>query len=168
MSAEAGRTLLVLRHAKGVTGGPGVDDKARELTGRGHRDAAAAGRWLKAAGLAPDHVLCSPASRTRQTWAEVRAALGGGGPEPDYSRRLYLVSEDELLQSVRESPEGARTVLSVGHNPASHQLVADLTGQAVPAFPTCALAVVKVQGSWADLAPGAAGLTRLWTPKAPG
>jgi phosphohistidine phosphatase len=168
MSAETGRTLLVLRHAKGVTSGPGVDDLTRELTGRGHKDAAAAGRWLKAAGLAPDHVLCSPAIRTRQTWAGVSAALDGGGPEPDYSRRLYLVGEDELLQFVRESPEGAGTVLTVGHNPASHQLVVDLTGQPVPAFPTCALAVIRVPGSWADLAPGAAGLARLWSPKAPG
>lgn len=167
MGAGTGRTLLVLRHAKGVTGGPGVDDESRELTGRGHRDAAAAGRWLTTAGLAPDHVLCSPASRTRQTWAGVCAALGGG-PEPDYSRRLYLAGEDELLQCVRESPEGAGTVLSVGHNPASHQLVADLTGQPVPAFPTCALAVIKVHGSWLGLAPGAAELERLWSPKAPG
>jgi phosphohistidine phosphatase len=167
MSAETGRTLLVLRHAKGVPSGPGVDDKARELTGRGRKDAAAAGRWLKAAGLVPDHVLCSPASRTRQTWAGVSAALGGG-PEPDYSRRLYLVGEEELLQVVRESPEDAGTILTVGHNPASHQLVVDLTGQSVPAFPTCALAVIKVSGSWADLAPGAAGLASLWSPKAQG
>src|SRR5262245_26701965 len=44
---DSGHALVVLRHAK-AAGDPGVNDVQRPLTGRGRRDAAAAGRWLLA------------------------------------------------------------------------------------------------------------------------
>jgi len=167
LGAETGRALLVLRHAKAARE-PGMDDMRRPLTRRGHRDAAAAGQWLNAAGLTPGHVLCSPARRTRETWDEVSAALGaaGSGMRPDYDRRAYLADETELLQLVRECPDQAGTVLAVGHNPAAHQLVTGLTGRADLHFPTCALAVIKVAGSWAGLASASGELAGFWSPPA--
>jgi phosphohistidine phosphatase SixA len=60
------------------------------------------------------------------------------------------------------------TVLTVGHNPASQQLVAWLTGRLDLEFPTCALAVIRLGESWAAAAPGGGELTELWTPRAPG
>jgi phosphohistidine phosphatase SixA len=53
----------------------------------------------------------------------------------------------------------------VGHNPASGQLVAWLTGRSDIAFPACALAVVRVGESWAAVAPGGGELADLWTPQ---
>jgi Phosphohistidine phosphatase SixA len=60
-------TLVVLRHAKAVHT-LGLADLDRTLTDRGRRDAAAAGAWLRAQGLLPAQVLCSPAQRTRETF----------------------------------------------------------------------------------------------------
>jgi phosphohistidine phosphatase len=163
---ERARTLLVLRHAK-AEHTEGVADVDRGLTARGRRDAAAVGGWLRESGLLPGRVLCSSSARTRQTWQEVSAALG---PQADtaavsFESRLYYAGVGRLLDAVREVDARMRTVLLVGHNPAVHELVADLTGTAGFSFPTCALAVISVGGGWPGLAPGGGGLASLWTPR---
>jgi phosphohistidine phosphatase len=165
-----GRTLLVLRHAK-AAGEPGVNDTERPLTGGGRRDASAAGQWLLARGITPDWVLCSPARRTRETWEQVRAALGAAAPRDEavsFGQRLYDAGAQDLLDLVNEQPDEAHTVLTVGHNPASGHLVAWLTGRSDITFPACALAVVRLGESWAAAAPGSGELAGLWTPRTPG
>lgn len=161
----AARTLLILRHAKAAHD-PGLRDEDRPLTGRGRRDALAAGEWLRQARLLPELVLCSPARRTRETWQQVAAGLAGpaGGPAVDFDRRVYGASADGLLGLVRETPGEAGLLLMVGHNPAAHELVSDLTGEC-DRFPTAALAVIELPGTWADAAPGAGTLARFWSPR---
>ena len=164
----SGRTLLVLRHAK-AAGEPGVNDIERPLTAGGRRDASAAGQWLLSRGITPDWVLCSTARRTRQTWEKIRAALGEGAPGEDavsFEQRLYDAGAQSLLDLVSEQPGDARTLLTVGHNPASGQLVAWLTGRSDIAFPACALAVIRLGGNWAAVAPTSGELADLWTPHA--
>ena len=137
-----GHTLLVLRHAK-AAGEPGVNDIERPLTAGGRRDASAAGRWLLSRGITPDWVLCSSARRTRQTWEEIGAVLAEAAPGQDavsFGQRLYDAGAQDLLDLVNEQPSESRTLLTVGHNPASGQLVAMLTGRSDIAFPACALA----------------------------
>jgi phosphohistidine phosphatase len=163
----SGRTLLVLRHAK-AAGEPGVNDIKRPLTGGGRRDASAAGRWLLDRGITPDWVLCSPARRARETWERVSAALGAAAPGSDavnFEARLYEAGAQDVLDLVNEQPNEARTLLTVGHNPASGQLVALLTRRLDIAFPACALAVVRVGESWAAAAPGGGELAELWIPR---
>ena len=163
---ESGRVLLVLRHAKAVHEA-GLRDEDRGLTKRGLRDAEAAGGMLREAGLIPDRVLCSAALRTRQTWQQVSAALGPAAEraQVSFSSRLYGADAATLLEAVRRSPDEAGTVLLVGHNPASHQLVVDLTGQREVAFPTSALAVVRLPGGWAGVGRDGGELARIWTPR---
>lgn len=163
---ESGRVLLVLRHAKAVHE-IGLSDLDRGLTKRGRRDAAAAGTMMRDAGLIPDRVLCSAALRTRQTWQYVSEALGPAADKAkaSFQSRLYDADETTLLQAVRRAPDKAGTVLLVGHNPASQQLVLDLTGLRDLAFPTSALAVIRLPGSWADTTPGGGELARIWTPR---
>ena len=163
----SGHTLLVLRHAK-AAGEPGVNDIERPLTSGGRRDAGAAGRWLLARDITPDLVLCSSSRRAVQTWEQIGAALGGAAPGKDavsFERRLYDAGAQDLLDRVNEQPEDAGTVLTVGHNPASGQLVAWLTGRSDIAFPACALAVIQLGESWAAATPGGGELAGLWTPR---
>jgi len=164
-----GRTLLVLRHAK-AAGEPGVNDIERPLTAGGRRDASAAGQWLLSRGITPALVLCSTARRTRQTWEQISAALGEAAPGEDavsFEQRLYDAGAQSLLDLVNVQPGDAQTLLTVGHNPASGQLVAWLTGRSDIAFPACALAVIRLGGSWAAVAPGGGELADLWTPHTP-
>ena len=160
------RKLIVMRHAKAgeLPGGP---DFERALRPRGLRDSAAAGRWLAASGLRPDLVLCSAARRTRQTWQHLSGTLlagtAGGGPEFVAERRLYQADSEDVAEVVRDAGGQFATVLYIGHNPAAVGLVRLLTGTE-PAFPTAAIAVIGVTGSWADLAPVGGELLASWTP----
>jgi phosphohistidine phosphatase len=164
--------LVVMRHAKAgeLPGGP---DFERALTARGNRDAAAAGRWLAARGLAPDAVLCSPARRTRQTWLAAAAELARGAPAREVPAREVPVRLDDVLYPAQAAaiweiiaataPE-VTTLLCVGHNPAVAQLAEEATGQPLE-FPTAAIAVAALPGPWASAAGGPGDLAGYWTPK---
>jgi phosphohistidine phosphatase len=115
------RTLVILRHAKAETPDESPDFD-RTLTTRGENDADAAGAWLADERLHPDLVLCSAATRTRQTWQGVSIALaqarpGGGAPEVRYEQSLYHGGPTEVFDLVRKVADTVRTVLVVGHNP---------------------------------------------------
>ncbi len=168
MSMPNERTLLVLRHSKAARE-PAESDEERPLTKRGRRNASAAGEWLLAEGLLPDRVLCSSALRARQTWQRVSSALGEAASRVTVSidPRVYHANAADLLELVRDQPEDAGIMLTVGHNPACEELVTLMTGEAGFGFPTSALAVVRIRGSWAGAAPGRADLVALWTPRAP-
>ena len=157
------KRLIVVRHAK-ATHKPGFADFDRALTGRGRRDARAAGEWLGRGGFVPGLVVCSPALRTQQTWDGLAAALpGGDGIEVWPERGLYAASADEVLDVIGATPDEVTALMVVGHNPASQEVAASLTGQAGLAFPTCAIAVIGLE-SWARLLPGAGTADALWTP----
>ena len=146
-----------MRHAKAEPGGE--TDALRELAQRGWRDAQDAGRWLAGTGIVPDAALVSSARRTASTWAAV-AEGGSFDAAATYSDSLYSAGPETALDLVREADDEVSTLLVVGHNPTMAylaQLLDDGTGdeeagrEMAVGFPTCALAVFAVSGSWADL-----------------
>ncbi len=160
------RTLVVVRHAKAE---PYAEtDHARHLTDRGRADAAAAGAFLASAGIAPTHALVSDATRTQETWAELRGSLGEG-IEEDVDPAYYSASEAEVVEAVRALPPEATCVVFVGHNPtAAHVARSLLDGEGDPevmrglleGFPPAAVAVFQLPGDWAELTEAGARLTR--------
>ena len=70
--------------------------------------------------MAPELVLCSPATRTRETLDAIRVALGG--PEVRFEERLYAASDDELLDALRGVDPGVGSVLVIAHNPGLEDL----------------------------------------------
>ncbi len=145
------RTLILLRHAKAVRAHEAPSDEARELTGRGRRDAAAAGEAMQAAGLAPSLALISTARRTRES---AEHALARFGAEVEYDEALYLAAPEGLWDAFVESD--AASVVIVAHNPGIGELAASLIRQAhdnsklartfAGDFPTAAFAAFEVKG----------------------
>ena len=82
------RTLLLLRHAKSDYPA-GVADHERPLAPRGIREAALAGNWLRAHAPGVDAVLCSTATRTRQTLERTRIEA----PTEFHPPKRYAVQE---------------------------------------------------------------------------
>lgn len=152
------RTLIVLRHAKAVHV-PGMEDLERPLTDRGERDAKRAGDEVRALGLAPDLVLCSPSVRTRLT-----AELAFPEVEVSYERDVYQAYPEELLALVKLTDPELETVVLCGHNPGVHELAISLAGGDY-GFRPGAFAVIRTQSDWVDLWPGQAELVTRWDPK---
>jgi phosphohistidine phosphatase len=159
-------TLLVLRHAKAAREPAGADED-RPLTQRGRRDAAALGQWLAAQRLVPGQVVSSPARRTWETWQQLSQSLGAaaGQVRAGVDPRVYQASGPALLEIAREHAGAAGILLIAGHNPAAGELAAALTGRPGLAFPTCALAAIRLPGGWDTLAPGTGELAASWVPR---
>ncbi|MGR6913053.1 SixA phosphatase family protein [[Actinomadura] parvosata] len=154
------RTLIVLRHAKAAQV-PGLADRERPLTDRGERDAERAGDEIRAAGLEPGVVLCSPAVRTRRT-----AELAFPDVEISYEREIYEAYPEDLLEVVRRADPDLSTVVLCGHNPGVHELALGLAGGDY-VFRPGAFAVIGVESSWEELWPGQGRLLSRWDPKEP-
>ena len=164
-AGQSQRQLIVMRHAKAgeLPGGPDIE---RALRPRGQRNAESAGQWLAAQGLSPALVLCSKARRARQTWQCVSAGLAGE-PEVIIDERLYGADAHDLLGIFSDVDNGVARLLYVGHNPAAAEVTEILTASPVE-FPTAAIAVIGLSGSWLDLAgdPGGSGeLISSWIPR---
>ena len=71
------KRLLLLRHAKTVPGGVGIDDRERELTERGRGDAPKMGRYIRDEDYLPDLIVASPSKRTVETVELVTDELPG-------------------------------------------------------------------------------------------
>jgi phosphohistidine phosphatase len=156
------RRLVILRHAKSEWP-DGVADRKRPLAGRGRREAPLAGRWLNEHVGELDLVLCSPAQRTRETWAWVAEELDAV-PEMRIEDRLYPGSTKNLLAAVRQVPGEAGTVLLIGHNPGLEDLVTELS-RAECVLKTSSIAVLSGTGDWADVGPDWATLDTGVTPR---
>jgi phosphohistidine phosphatase len=144
--------LMLLRHAKAKRP-EGVEDFDRKLSGRGYEDAATLGKVLRREHLAPELALVSSSRRTRQTWERVAGELDAQVPAREL-RTLYLAGPAKILEQVRKSPDDARRVMVVGHNPGIAALASRLAGQDLE-FPTCALAVIDFDAArWADIERG--------------
>jgi len=165
------RTLVLLRHAKAETPGE-LPDFERRLTARGERDADAAGFWLAGQGLRPNLVICSPASRTRQTWYGVAMGLAQGAPgvaspEVHYEAGLYDGGRTEVIDLLRAVPDDTKIVLVVGHNPTMSDVSILLRPYqedgGYDALKTAGLAVHRFEGSWSDVEPGSMPLIEQYT-----
>jgi len=164
--------LYLLRHAKSSWDDPRLADHDRPLAPRGER--AVRGLRTHLAGLVdgPDLVLCSSARRTTMTLAGIAAALPAG-VHTRIEDRLYAASAAQLLVRLHDVSDEVGGVMVIGHNPGLEELAHLLVGTGDDAdrekmaakFPTGALATLVVTGSWAGLAPAAAGLEAFVVPR---
>ncbi|MBO0865937.1 MAG: histidine phosphatase family protein [Mycobacterium sp.] len=163
------RTLVLLRHAKSAYP-DGVADHDRPLAPRGIREARLAGDWLRANLPAIDAVLCSTATRARQTLRRTSVDA-----PVRYVERLYVASPGTMLDEINSVGDDIATLLVIGHEPTMSAMAIDLAGAdgtdsaAVEGisskFPTSGIAVLSVAGRWKNLAPGGGALVNFHVPR---
>lgn len=167
------RTLVLLRHAKSDYP-DGVDDHERPLAARGIREAALAGDWLRAHLTPLDAVLCSTATRTRQTLERT-----GIDAPVHYADRLYDATPgtviDEINKVAQRFDHQVDTLLVIGHEPAMSHVALGLAGVEdsdrraaagiAAKFPTSAIAVLRTAQPWDRVALGGAALLTFHVPR---
>ena len=166
--AAATRTLILLRHAKSAYP-DGVGDHERPLAPRGIREGALAGDWIRANVAAVDAVLCSTATRTRQTLART-----GIGAPVQYLDRLYDATAGIAIDVINKHGGNAQTLLLVGHEPVMSSLALGLAGpgsseaavdQIDVKYPTSAIAVLRPTATWDQLELRGASLMAFHVPR---
>jgi phosphohistidine phosphatase len=164
------RTLHLLRHAKSLQNGE--RDFGRPLARRGVSAARRMARYMEDAAFDVDHVYCSSARRTRQTFDAIEDTLTNA--PATFESALYLASADSLTEFVHGLPADEKSVLLIGHNPGFHDLAVQLTQTATLAaeldalrakFPTGALCSLEFRGGWRDVGPGKGRLVAFVRPR---
>ncbi len=169
------RTLFLLRHAKSSRDDPAIADIDRPLNARGRAAAALLGQHLARKALLPQRVLCSPALRTRETWAILAAELPSP-PETILRPELYDFGDGgPLLACLRQHGGEAQSVMLVSHNPSCHMLAQRLVGDGQGAllhdlaekFPTGALCILAFPAAetWSDIRDGEGRLVDFIRPR---
>ena len=162
--------LFLLRHAKSSWDDPTLADHDRPLAPRGRRAAKVMAKHLGREGVAPELVLCSPATRTRQTLTRLEPVLGES-PDVRIDSELYAASAAALLEVLHEVPDEVESVMLIGHNPGIQDLALSLaragseSARVRSKFPTTALATLELKGTWRELAHGSAELVSFVKPK---
>ena len=161
--------LVLLRHAKSSYP-DGVADHDRPLAPRGIREAALAGDWLRANVPTIDGVLCSTATRTRQTLERT-----GIDAPARYEERLYGATPGVLIEEINKVSDEVATLLVVGHEPTMSDVSLILAGtdgtdtaaleRISDKYPTSAIAVLDVPCGWPALERGRAALTAFHIPR---
>ncbi|RAU94485.1 SixA phosphatase family protein [Mycolicibacter senuensis] len=165
----APRTLILLRHAKSDYP-PGVADHDRPLAKRGIREAGLAGDWLRANAPTIDRVLCSTATRTRNTLERT-----GIDAAVSYLDELYDAMPGTVIAAINTVGHDVGTLLVIGHEPTMSSVALGLAGaagtdaavaqQISEKFPTSGIAVLRVSGGWADVEPGSGALVGFHVPR---
>jgi phosphohistidine phosphatase len=167
------RTLLLLRHAKSDYP-TGIGDHERPLASRGVREAGLAGDWLRAHAPAVDAVLCSTATRTRETLKKTRIEA-----PVEFVERLYDATPGTVIDVINDVrshfDSDVQTLLVIGHEPAMSSVAlglatADGSNSAAAErisvkFPTSAIAVLRTGEPWDQLALSSAALVTFHVPR---
>lgn len=163
--------LILVRHAKSAWDDPALADFDRPLARRGEKAARWIGRTLREFGYPIDAIRCSPGVRARQTLELAAGPEGIAGPV-SIDERLYAHRDDDYV-SLLPAGGAARTLLLVGHNPATAETLALLAGQnrggeivdLAAGYPTGGIAVLEFDAAdWAAVRPGTGRLVRFLRP----
>jgi phosphohistidine phosphatase len=143
------RTIYLLRHAKAVPWGPGIDDFSRVLSERGRQHMLRLANWMRDNLPEPGCVLCSPSARTIGTISPILETFPGLAANTEYPDSLYGAGAGTIFHLAETAPEGAAPVLLVGHNPGfenlAFSLMGRIDGESIHKMPTGTLGVFDVQ-----------------------
>jgi phosphohistidine phosphatase len=146
------KTLYLMRHAKSSWSFDDLSDKERPLNGRGRDDAPAMGQALANRDIQLDLLVASPAVRALSTAALVAKELQYPPERIEVIDRIYEAEVMDLLDVVRQLPDGADSVLLVGHNNTITDFANLLSPNPVPDMPTAAIVCLKFAcDRWVDV-----------------
>ena len=117
------KTLILIRHSKAENRAGSDNDFNRALTPEGKSDSLKMANYLKNAGLLPDFIVTSSATRAYETAMSFAETLGTGKKSILAVRKLYYCSSKTILDQLFGLGENINCAMVVAHNPG----ISDLT-----------------------------------------
>ena len=117
----------------------------------------------------PDQIICSPATRAKQTVDHLCQQIGIDSRTVEYDKRIYEADQNHLLNMLKETNSLTTRLLMVGHNPSFSDLLnflcSDSTHPTVDrSMSSAALAVITLKAPWSALDQGSGELMSLIQP----
>ena len=117
----------------------------------------------------PDQIICSPATRAKQTVDHLCQQIGIDSRTVEYDKRIYEADQNHLLNMLKETNSLTTRLLMVGHNPSFSDLLnflcSDSTHPSVDrSMSSAALAVITLKAPWSALDQGSGELMSLIQP----
>lgn len=145
-SAHMKRTLVLIRHAKSSWANPLQSDYDRTLNDRGNEDAPEMGKRLKNAGIVPDLIIASAATRTRQTATHIANAVGYNVERISWEEKLYHCIPAVFEEVIYEIDDSINTVFIIAHNPGITDFANQLSGDFYTGnMPTCGIVAAHIE-----------------------
>lgn len=142
--------LLLLRHAKSSWKHPELADHLRPLNRRGRAAAPQMAHWLRSQSLIPSRILCSTATRARETCRLITAEWSQQLPVTCHDS-LYLCEAATFLAEL-SAIEGNTGVAIIAHNPTIEQFLSRYCG-IITDIPTAAIVEIQCHATdWSHLA----------------
>ena len=155
------RILTLVRHAKSSWDYPELSDFERPLNSRGRKDAPALATKLRKAGVKPDRLISSPATRAITTARLFAEELNISFDDIVLNPHIYEASAWTLMHMVRSLLDLDDDVMLFGHNPGISHFARQLADCPFDEMPTCASVRIELAvKSWARIKPGAGKVLR--------
>jgi phosphohistidine phosphatase len=167
MADQIKRTILLMRHAKSSWNDPHLRDFDRPLNHRGKNDAPRMGAYLKGLGIIPGRIVSSPAVRAKATILKVLDAMDLPDDLVEWDENLYFTGPGSYVDAIRKTGDQINSVMTVGHNPMTDEVVSFLSKTTVNKhIATATIACLEVNlSSWKDLESGCCDIKWITTPK---
>ncbi|MCF6215191.1 MAG: histidine phosphatase family protein [Emcibacter sp.] len=147
------KKLFLLRHGKA---GLLANDKSRPLAPRGKQDIFWLGQYLKKSRMLPDHIFCSGALRTRESFDQIKAGADVSLPVV-FRDDLYLADAEYMTRLIQKFDPKISAAMIISHNPGLAQIFHNLSQDPSNnyhslAFPTGTLAIIGFDiDDWSEL-----------------
>jgi phosphohistidine phosphatase len=160
------KILTLVRHAKSSRDYPELSDFERPLNNRGRKEAPAIASRLRKAGIKPDLLISSPATRAITTARLFAEELNRHLDEIVLNPHIYEASAWTLLHIVRSLPADPAEVMLFGHNPGISHFAHDLAKCEFDEMATSAAVRIELPAKvWSLIQPGSGKVLRYDSPK---
>lgn len=160
------KNLLLLRHAESVEKLPGQDDRQRDLTANGMRQAARIGSFLYHEKISVDCIYTSNAIRALRTTEMVIDGMKLPSERIVPTDELYDASTRTFFSFLTMMDDDFSSVMCIGHNPPISYVAEYLTKAEIGDMATAGLVMMLFSlKSWKELSAGTGELIRYIYPE---
>jgi phosphohistidine phosphatase len=147
---SAGKTILLIRHAKSSWENFSIKDFDRPLNDRGKRDAPVMAKRLLDKGIAIDAFIASPAKRARKTAELFATAYQRQKDEIILFDELYLAGPNAFFDVISRTNDRFHHIAVFSHNNGITDFANLLADVRIDEIPTCGIFAIKIKSdSWA-------------------
>ena len=145
------KTLYLIRHGKSSWTDNSLADKERPLKERGERNAKMMAKVLRKMGIAPKHIVSSPANRALSTAKIFAKGLDYDEKKIAVNELLYFEGINNIVNVIHRLDDKHDVVFIFGHNPDLTEIANRFSESAIDNVPTSGVVGIEFKADeWKD------------------